>query len=575
MFIKKIGFFIFLFFYFNFLYSQNINGTVKDSNGIAIENASISVWNSEEKQTLFGYCYTNQNGDFSYKLNDKISETFIEVSCINYEKTSKKVNDITSKVIFILQNKELELEEIKIVNEKAVRVKNDSVFYDPKKFLNGTERKVEDLLKKLPGITVNESTGQIKYKGKNVETVKLEGDDLFGSNYTMGTKNISVDMVEQVQAIDNYSSNPLLKGIEETDKVVLNLKLKKGKTDYSGSATINNGYGNKVFFADDITLLGISKKIKSFGIASYNNFGIDINNFEPNSDEINSTRFSNEDFFTKKNLLESVSNTFLPASKTNFNNTFFTNFNLIYKINSKISIKNNFYYFNDKLELNESTSTKYFLANNQIIENNTENKFFRNPNYFRADTKLIYNTSKISLLQIDFSVKEQVVNSSLSTIQNFENQFNSKLKTTDFFIKLKVEYTLKLTDKTALQFNSFLSKNDIPQELVFSPSNNFITGVNAFKTIQNSNFEKQVISNRFTYLFSKGKIKSAFTFGHIYTYQPFNSKLNESDTFNSEYQNDLIYKKSNLFMEYSSVFKFRNIKIQPFVSISDYQQNLK
>ena len=87
MFIKKSVFFIFLFLYFNFLYSQNINGTVKDSNGIAIENASISVWNSEEKQTLFGYCYTNQNGDFSYKLNDKISETFIEVSCINYEKT--------------------------------------------------------------------------------------------------------------------------------------------------------------------------------------------------------------------------------------------------------------------------------------------------------------------------------------------------------------------------------------------------------------------------------------------------------------------------------------------------------
>jgi hypothetical protein len=57
----------------------------------------------------------------------------------------------------------------------------------------------------------------------------LRGDNLFGIYYTLGTKN-NVAMVDQVQAVDNYSENPLLKGIEQDGKVSLNLKLKKGRS---------------------------------------------------------------------------------------------------------------------------------------------------------------------------------------------------------------------------------------------------------------------------------------------------------------------------------------------------------
>jgi anionic cell wall polymer biosynthesis LytR-Cps2A-Psr (LCP) family protein len=45
-------------------------------------------------------------------------------------------------------------------------------------------------------------------------------------------------MVDQVQAVDNYSENPLLKGIEQDGKVSLNLKLKKGKVSFSGDTVV-------------------------------------------------------------------------------------------------------------------------------------------------------------------------------------------------------------------------------------------------------------------------------------------------------------------------------------------------
>ena len=154
--------------------------------------------------------------------------------------------------------------------------------YNIEKYKDPTDKKVQDVLKRLPGIEVNEKSGEIKYKGKSVETVTLDGDNLFGYNYSLGTKNINIDMLEQVQAIDNYSENPLLKGIEGGEKVSLNLKLKKGKTDYSGNIDFGLGINNDLNLLNNsnANILGISKNYKSFGIVSYNNIGVNHSPFD-------------------------------------------------------------------------------------------------------------------------------------------------------------------------------------------------------------------------------------------------------------------------------------------------------
>ena len=141
-------------------------------------------------------------------------------------------------------------------------IKNDTVKYNVKSYLNGSDRKILDVIKKMPGIDVNVNTGEIKYKGKSIETVLLEGDNLFGYNYSLGTKNINVNMVEQVQAIENYSENPLLKNIESGNKVVLNLKLKKRKIDFSGNFDAGLGsFDNSNIAANtNLNILGITKK---------------------------------------------------------------------------------------------------------------------------------------------------------------------------------------------------------------------------------------------------------------------------------------------------------------------------
>ena len=87
----------------------------------------------------------------------------------------------------------------------------DTTSFNVSAYKDGTERKIQDIIKKLPGVQLNEKTGEIKYKGNSIETVTLDGDDLFGYDYTIGTKNINVDMVDKVQAIENYTKKSTLK----------------------------------------------------------------------------------------------------------------------------------------------------------------------------------------------------------------------------------------------------------------------------------------------------------------------------------------------------------------------------
>ena len=522
----KYFFCLYFILFIQFVSAQEISGTVSRTNNIPIENANVSIWNSNQKEILLGYVYTNEKGFFAIKIKPENNNVFIEVACLDFAPTNKIliISGTKQTINFALEAKENELEEVIVKDDKAIRVKNDTTFYDPKKFLNGSERKVEDLIKKLPGMTVNEKTGEIKYKGKAIETVKLEDDDLFGGNYSIGTKNISVDMVEQIQAIENYSENPLLKGIESSGKVAVNLKLKKQKTDYSGSIEAKNGFSDKILLNDEFTLLGISKTIKSFGIASINNFGggaFDINSF---SQGFNSSDKPEKEFYSTKILSEPSISSTLPENRTKFNNTFFSNYNIIYKLSKKISIKNNLIYLYDNSNAFENYQNIFF-TNNSSFETKQENFFNKKANCFKADLKLTYNINKKSLSVSSISFSKQVAKSSLNSLQNNLNLFKNDLQTNNLFFKARTDYTLRINDKKAIRYYSEFSMDDIPQELIISPNNGFFDLNSSESIVQKSNFAKQTFNNKIIYLETRKNIKQSISLGFISESNPLKSNL--------------------------------------------------
>jgi len=555
-----------------FTFAQTIKGSVKDVDGVSIPLANILIKENENPESIIEFTYA-RNGKFSTTLKKTYKTLLIEVTSQDYYSEKfiiqyPKVEE-TYLIDFALQKQNLaELKEVIVMSEKkSYSTKQDTLTYNIDKYKDPTDKKVQDVLKRLPGIEVNEKSGEIKYKGKSVETVTLDGDNLFGYNYSLGTKNINIDMLEQVQAIDNYSENPLLKGIEGGEKVSLNLKLKKGKTDYSGNIDVGLGLSNELNLLNNsnANILGISKNYKSFGTITYNNIGINHSPFDYFSSSKSIEQQKEKDFSTHKIIPEALLNIAIDDERANTNSMLFSNYNNIFKINNRFSIKTNLYYINDNINLNQLNS----------IENNTQNQLFittdkfntnKKPQFYRGDIELKYNTSKNSLLQYKskFSYENIISNSSITA--NQVNFFKSNLKSESIFFNQRILYTNKLNNYQAIQIQLNHAYNNIPQDLILNDQNS--SNIEE----QSSNFKKNFFDALVVLLGNKSKFKYSFSTGVNYENTAFNSfnNLNQTDV-NINSPN---YLKKSVYVLSSTNYSLNNWSMMPSFSIKFLNQEL-
>ncbi len=119
----------------------------------------------------------------------------------------------------------------------AIKIKGDTTEFTAENFVVQPNAKVEDLLKQLPGITVDQN-GKITAQGQTVSKVLVDGEEFFGDDPTLVTKNIRADMVDKVQLYDKKSDQATFTGIDDGQKTkTINIKLKEDK---------KNGYFGKV-----------------------------------------------------------------------------------------------------------------------------------------------------------------------------------------------------------------------------------------------------------------------------------------------------------------------------------------
>jgi len=206
------------------------SGIVKDSLGNTLEMANVIAIDTVAK-TISSFGFTDASGNFQLQLDRKKTYT-IKISYVGF-KTISEIVKVTDKDIiknFIMQ--EDMLNEIKIVSKMPVTVKGDTIIYNADSFTNGTERKLEDVVKKIPGMEINEA-GEIEVDGKKVEKVMIDGKDFFDGDTKLATKNIPSNAVDKIQVLRNYGDVNQLRGVQNNeDRVALNIKLKDGKKNF-------------------------------------------------------------------------------------------------------------------------------------------------------------------------------------------------------------------------------------------------------------------------------------------------------------------------------------------------------
>jgi len=235
-----------------------IKGSVADTvAGSKLANTSIAVLNAKDS-TLVKFTRATATGSFA--INNLRKGKFIlmvtypdyadyieffQLDSIKHEKNFGRLS---------LKLKSRLLKEIMVTGTKAaIKIKGDTTEFNASSFVVQPNAKVEDLLKQLPGIQVDKD-GKITAQGQTVTKVLVDGEEFFGDDPTLVTKNIRADMVDKVQLYDKKSDQATFTGIDDGVKTkTLNIKLKEDKKNgYFGKVDV--GAGTDKFYSGQTAL---------------------------------------------------------------------------------------------------------------------------------------------------------------------------------------------------------------------------------------------------------------------------------------------------------------------------------
>ena len=269
--------FLVLFFVTSISFSQNIKfeGFIQDVGKSPLEMANVMAVNQVTK-AMDSYAITNDKG--KYLLNLKPNSNYIiKVSYLGMQSKEISLATVATNIVqnITLESGGIELEGVEIVREMPVSIKGDTIVYNADSFKSGTERKLEDVLKKLPGVEVN-ADGEIEVEGKKVTKLMIEGKDFFDGDTKLGVKNIPADAIDKIQVLRNFNDVSALKGLENGDEnIAMNIKLKSGKKNFwFGDVNAGGGTEKKnTRYVANPKLFYYSPKYSVNLIANYNNIG--------------------------------------------------------------------------------------------------------------------------------------------------------------------------------------------------------------------------------------------------------------------------------------------------------------
>ena len=253
-----------------------ISGTVTDSIGAPLELANIiaTVKNTGATES---YAITNSEGRYHFNL--PAGEVYtLAASFLGFKPNLKKVEipegsqDIN--LDYTLMPAADQLDDVQITYEMPVVVRGDTIAYNTDSFTNGTEQKLGDVLKKLPGIEVNDD-GEIEVEGKKVSKVMVEGKDFFDGDSKLATKNIPADALQKVEVLKNFNEVDQMRGLgNDQDNVAINIKLKEGKKNFwFGEVQGGAGTGEKTRYLGSAKLFYYNPKASINLIGNLNNTG--------------------------------------------------------------------------------------------------------------------------------------------------------------------------------------------------------------------------------------------------------------------------------------------------------------
>ena len=578
-----------------------LEGVIKDSSGNPLELANVIAINKATK-SLDSYAITNDKGLFRLDLKKNtiytIQASYIGMTSMDQVLETKEKN-ISKEFVLIQDNS---LDEVELTYEMPVTISGDTLTYNADSFNTGRERKLEDVLKNLPGVEINDN-GQVEVEGKVVTKLMVEGKDFFDGDTKLATKNIPSNAVDKVQVLKNYSEVGQLGGVTNNqDNIAINIKLKEGKKNFwfgNITAGAGNSQGLSKQLQNDLYLA--QPKLFYYSPEYSVNVIGDLNN-------IGEVAFTRRDFFNFSGGFKAPSQnsgTSLSLGNNDIGSLLLQN-NRAKDINTKFGAANfswspkktldfgGFIIFsNSKNELQENRSTEYIDTDLGIPNEETKSNTSQNNDLgmLKLTTKYQPNASN----QLEY---EALGNLSKSTQnQRFNSSINGDVDQLEdanpfsFNQSLNYYYTLNETNIFAFEAQHLIKDEDPFYNAILEDKANYSStanslGLNGSQIGYNLGQEKRIQSNQvdakldyWNILNKKSNIN--ITLGTILSRQQFDSNifqnLDDQTVFDPTpviadglATNDIAYTFSDVYLGLHYRLKYGKFTFTPGVSAHAY-----
>ncbi|MCE7059611.1 TonB-dependent receptor domain-containing protein [Dyadobacter sp. CY343] len=333
--------------------NAQISGTVIDSlNRSAVVGAYVAV-SRNVPDAKPEYVTTDVNGKFSFTGLSKETAYLVKVTYLSY-KDFTKIITLTSESQDLgtiqLTEAVANLKEVKVIGQvTAMEQKGDTTQFNAAAFKTNPDATTEDLIQKMPGITV--TNGTVTALGETVNRVLVDGKPFFGDDAALTLKSLPAEIVDKIEVFDKLSDQAQFTGFDDGNgQKTINIVTKADrKMGQFGKVFAGYGLDNRYQAGGNVSFFKGDQRISVIGL----------------SNNINMQNFSGQDLLGVTGgggRGGGSSGNFMVGNQSGITGTNSFGLNYANKFGKKVEVTGS-YFFNRTGNVNEqTTSQEYFLA---------------------------------------------------------------------------------------------------------------------------------------------------------------------------------------------------------------------
>lgn len=373
--------------------------------------ARILLTNPQDSTFRKG-AYTTDDGLFRIEGIPAGSYQLV-ISLLGYSETTLDVDIEASQVkdlgVIALSTDVQLIDEI-TVGTKMIRVEQngDTTAYNADAYKTNPDATIEDLVTKMPGITVE--NGVVKAHGEEVKKVLIDGEEFFGDDASAALKNLPAEMVAKIQVYDKLSDQAEFSGVSDGEDIkALNIVTRPGmNAGQFGKLYAGYGTDDHYLAGGNLNFFNGTRRISIIGM----------------SNNVNQQNFSNEDILGVLGSDQSSASggrqgrggsggtdNFLIGQQNGISQTHSFGINYSDKWGKKTKVSGS-YFFNNSLNTASTFRNRNYILSNNAGQQYTENNGSESTNFnHRANLKIQYDINSNNSLTFSPRISVQKNNS--------------------------------------------------------------------------------------------------------------------------------------------------------------------